>query len=799
MLTLTLDGQPVDLPADAEIALTLWAHDLRNSATREATFSETFTLPPSARNARALGAPHVLGTATDTPYRKLPAVLRAGGVVVLDGVAVLDQAAGQGYDVTLYAPTADLFALVKSRPLRALDLSAYDHPLTFESIAAAQPHASAQGYAYPLSDDGRLTGRPATEPVLYHEVGPFVFAAAILRQIVAECLPGYTLTGSLLAEATFQRLGFPRARPWPALRQSVRDGLAVSAARTADVSFTEPAGGDAGKLYPIIEFPDRVVQGDAAPYARLAYFEVPPGLPCDVRVKAQLLLTVTPGPNAERPPLSSGTPSGVFARLISDPNGFAGPAATQVGVETPVWVGVVLPGSPPLPTCPVRQQLTLEHTFTHLEAGTLVAVQFYLHWGMGVTVHAGSTVAFEVGERTYAGGPVHLEAGLPDISQADALQFLANAFQAVFQTDAPTRTVRADLFTDLERNRARAVDWTRKLDRTLAPATTFRLDGYAQRNRYVYAEAPAAYPDALLRPAEALLLPGVLPVADATLEAEATRYEAPVFAVQAAPGPVPVVDGAPSGIVSDGLAWLPAVTPANGGYGRYDHARVYALSDGPVAYAGRYWQWVYPPFGTQPGAGYTPRAGSLGGFEVWREVGEERLLSIVNDELAAVALLSDGFFGSSGIVYGEDAPSARQVTPTHGLTSAGLDWQADLLPAYYPTLAALLARARILGLSVTLSAADIAQLDYLRPIRLDVAHWPGVGPVRGLFYLNQVDQWQPGAAGGAVKCELIRLGDPVPGLAPDALPLPARPARLLFAESGQPLLGEPTDYLLEER
>ena len=86
MLTLTLDGQPVDLPTDAAVALSYRSSDLRRLDSREAAFSETFALPLTATNARVLGTPHALSSQASSPYRRMPAVLMANDVPVLSGV-----------------------------------------------------------------------------------------------------------------------------------------------------------------------------------------------------------------------------------------------------------------------------------------------------------------------------------------------------------------------------------------------------------------------------------------------------------------------------------------------------------------------------------------------------------------------------------------------------------------------------------------------------------------------------------------------------------------------------------------
>ena len=80
---------------------------------------------------------------------------------------------------------------------------------------------------------------------------------------------------------------------------------------------------------------------------------------------------------------------------------------------------------------------------------------------------------------------------------------------------------------------------------------------------------------------------------------------------------------------------------------------------------------------------------------------------------------------------------------------------------------------------------------------LNVRALAGYGSLRGWFYLNLIDQHRPGRP-GSVRVELLRLGDPVAGLAPAVGPMPIHPARLLLSEAGQPLVMENTDYIHQE-
>ena len=100
---------------------------------------------------------------------------------------------------------------------------------------------------------------------------------------------------------------------------------------------------------------------------------------------------------------------------------------------------------------------------------------------------------------------------------------------------------------------------------------------------------------------------------------------------------------------------------------------------------------------------------------------------------------------------------------------------------------------RVISLPLRLTPLDIAGLDFTRPVSLNVPHVPGYGQLKGLFYLNDIDQFQPGQP-APVLTTLLAMGDAVPGLAPPVTVPIALPAgavrRALLLESGAPLLLE---------
>jgi len=259
-LTLTLNGQPVDLPPDAQVALSYRANDLRRLDSREAAFSEQFTLPRTARNAAVLGLPHLLDGLGTAPYDLLPAVLTSpGGTVLLDGVAVLERSA-EGYDITLTDALGGLFVQVAERPLRAVNLRAHDHALTLANVQAAQANAPGAAYTYPLVNDGRLTLRypdASLAVVHYTELPLAVFTRAVLAAVVADALPGYRLGGSLLADPLFRRHQLLGAALGPQRRPAYLAERTARARTVSPVVLTSPGVGTT-TVQQLLSFPEAI-------------------------------------------------------------------------------------------------------------------------------------------------------------------------------------------------------------------------------------------------------------------------------------------------------------------------------------------------------------------------------------------------------------------------------------------------------------------------------------------------------------------------------------------------------------
>lgn len=757
MLTLTLDGQPVDLPTDAAVALSYRSSDLRRLDSREAAFSETFALPLTAQNALVLGTPHALSSQTRAPYRRIPAVLRAGGVPVLRGVAVLE-ASELGYEITLFDDTADLFGRVGDKALRLLNLSALDHTRAYADIQAASTHNPARGYVYALADTGRLASVAAGGRIAALELPASVYEAAVLQAIVATALPGYTLAGSLLNDPLWMSAVLPAALSGPHLRESYLAPLRVQAGAPADVRYNLAGSGFTG-VYREDKFPMLFAQqasGSASAFTDSSFYH-PPAHYAQIDIRARLMV-YNAGLTPVRIRLARNAGIGLPDEVWSQTIGFGFRGTIDVNVSIPAYSA----------------------------AGGRLFLQVYNstagQFGTDVTVYAGSAVTFAVGAPALLGAPVHMETTLPDISQADYLKSVLNRYNVALSVDAATQTVHLNLFNDLERRRDEAVDWTDKLDHGQRPRLDYRLPGYAQKNEFRYKDAPEAYAPTFgtLTPAQVSAQVGAafVLVPDLTLPLAAESYSAPLVL----PALRPVAGGAAT------VAWLPTAAPADPADPRqavpWTFAGSYRKND-QVTLFGRAWVCQVDPFGQRA------QPGDLAYTTDWTAP------AVPTTELPAVARVF-ALDATAPLLTDEQltAPAPASFQATAGLTATGLSF-GELLPAYHEGVSRLLARVQMLTGYFLLNASDIAALDFTRPVYLNVRALAGYGALRGWFYINLIDQHRPGRP-GSVRVELLRLGDPVAGLATAVGAMPMRPARLLLSEAGQPLAMENTDYIHQE-
>lgn len=120
-------------------------------------------------------------------------------------------------------------------------------------------------------------------------------------------------------------------------------------------------------------------------------------------------------------------------------------------------------------------------------------------------------------------------------------------------------------------------------------------------------------------------------------------------------------------------------------------------------------------------------------------------LESINFRIGCISITNDNLIKQFG-----------QATPTQSAEVFFSELSFEkLIPKYYSGLVVAFNRFKMIRLYLNLTAADINQIDYMKPIYLHfTSDW--IGQVNGYFYLNLVDQYKPGA-GETTLVELVRI------------------------------------------
>lgn len=681
---LILNGKAVPLPPDAEIAITYQARDIRNLASFDGAYAETLVLPDTSEVRAALEHSELVTSATDTPYKLLPASLESGFNTVLQGVAGHTEV-NEGFSIDLNGLNADWFESIRDKNLQELALSEFDHAYNPTNVAAANTHLLSRGYLYPLANYGYWTNRYLDGTNQHFtELFPAVYVKTLLEKMAGS----YTLTGSLLTDPRFTKMVVPFTNGRLRYRESYRQQYNLTSKTSINRTYTSPL---------------RVQFDNATPagyWANNGEYVTP--VNGWYKVKAVIKLSVQCHPDV------------VNTLRISHKD--------IHGAVHELTTAEVRNGD--------NQQITLEINTHLLNPAEKLYVFYNVGYGEGqpnnTQMHTGSTFEVELQNAVAPYGQMHLDANLPDLSQEDLVMTVCNLFNVLIQTDPIQKVVRLDLLEDIKSKPV--VDWSGKIDWTVKPRTTFALADYAQKN--IIGFEPLEYPDSFGQERQDI---AIIPIANERLEAENELYISPFTSTEERPAFRNTVS----------LPYIPMVTVKVDSFGLWRDWVEYSAVD-HVYWGGNYWKGLTTNTNLMPGYGSTD----------WEIVSIDDVLEF-GGATPRLLLVEPRGTGRS-VPVGENA-----IGGTHTLLNtqavfnkpdgSGINAEA-MRYAYHGITAKMLTQTRLLTLDVRLKLPDVNQLDFLRPVMLNIP----AKNLEGLFYLNKVSQFNPDN-NASTEVELVRL------------------------------------------
>lgn len=149
------NGESLDLYPDKKIKYNIQANDIAEVKDRQATYTNSYSIPKTSRNVRILGG---LGIPSDTspyPYQKPDCMVCIDGFPIMVKGWINIKSTDDEYKIYIYAGIIDFFKSIENKTLGAdLNLSEIDHVKNLASVIASFTNPN---YRYLITDYNGLT------------------------------------------------------------------------------------------------------------------------------------------------------------------------------------------------------------------------------------------------------------------------------------------------------------------------------------------------------------------------------------------------------------------------------------------------------------------------------------------------------------------------------------------------------------------------------------------------------------------------------------------------------------------
>jgi hypothetical protein len=419
----------LDLYGTEILAQSFGVNTIGDISSRQSGFSNDFVIPLTALNRSILDYPENINSGSRNPYEKVECELFDGGVSIATGYLKYQIVDSTTLQASFFSDNANWFTLIKDKKLTDLDLSEYDHDWNYSTIATAINANKSSGYTYPLIDYGYFSAND-TLYVFSEEMFPAMFVHTVFKQCFFDI--GWKVEGELIDHPLFNRMIIPFCAP------SFRHSLDY----INENSFTEAK--DIAQAFSVT--------------TTLTWDNVDTtiAIPATGKYNVVIYLEIT----------GSVVPTDTLDFQIN-------------GVSYQILGGITTTGV---------FRWVIENI--DLQATDDLSVIYTVAGGSSVTVTTNSFAQITMLADITRGGELQMSSLMPDISQADFLNYICFAFGALPQANALSKTVSFTLFNSIKNNIPDALDWSNKIDMGSTRQVNFTelLDSYAKRSIITYSE-----------------------------------------------------------------------------------------------------------------------------------------------------------------------------------------------------------------------------------------------------------------------------------------------------------------------
>ena len=204
-------GQEIELKDEGRVAQTKQVNDILSLSTRQTNYTNSFSIPRTAKNIRTFEGLGIIGNDSNVPYQKNVASLfsDSGECFVFEGWAIITETA-KDFKCNIYDGNLEIYKAIENKTLADLNLTALSHSKTTTEVVSTFDNS--KPYKYILADYNGKTLYDTNKIDIDYLV-PSVKASWLVSQI--ETFSGFTFNGSFKTNPDYLNLfmTYPKGTP----------------------------------------------------------------------------------------------------------------------------------------------------------------------------------------------------------------------------------------------------------------------------------------------------------------------------------------------------------------------------------------------------------------------------------------------------------------------------------------------------------------------------------------------------------------------------------------------------------
>jgi|GEM_PF-5917028 len=197
---ITVNGKELDLYENEKINLNLQLNNINDISTRNSYYSNTISVPRTAKNTKALDYLGVVGNTSRIPYKRVKCTYTQNTIpLIREGYIQVTDTTEDSFKIVLFDGVIDLSERLKNKTLSDLNLIEYNHYINIPDYLDS--FTNTEGYIYALADYG------AYSPDDIYRIeyqAPALFAHTVFDKILTDA--GFSYSGAIFNSPDYKDL-----------------------------------------------------------------------------------------------------------------------------------------------------------------------------------------------------------------------------------------------------------------------------------------------------------------------------------------------------------------------------------------------------------------------------------------------------------------------------------------------------------------------------------------------------------------------------------------------------------------